>query len=90
MPPGRPGAFWATSGLISLEIDLAMDKLLTAEEVADLLNVTPSCVRKWVSLQFIPTVRLGRLVRFDRLAVERWVKHRSEPGRLQRKIEVEI
>jgi excisionase family DNA binding protein len=67
-----------------------MDKLLKIGEVADLLSVTPSCIRKWVSLQFIPTVRLGRLVRFDRLAVEKWVKTKSDPGRLNRRVEIKM
>jgi len=67
-----------------------MDKLLTTDEVADFLNVTPACVRKWVHLGFIPTVKLGRVVRFERSAIEEWVKAKSELGRLTRRVEVEV
>lgn len=67
-----------------------MDKLLTTDEVADLLSVTPACVRKWVRLGFIPTVRLGRLVRFRGLAIEKWVKKKSDPGRLNRRVKTEV
>jgi excisionase family DNA binding protein len=46
-----------------------MNKLLTTDEVANLLSVKPATIRKWVHLQEIPVVRLGRAVRFkiDRL-----------------------
>jgi len=42
-----------------------MNRLLTTDEVADLLNVKPSTIRKWVHLEQIPVVRLGRAVRFQ-------------------------
>ena len=54
-----------------------MNKLMTTDEVADLLSVKPSTIRKWVHLQEIPVVRLGRAVRFRLDKIEEWVKAKS-------------
>ena len=59
-----------------------MNRLLTTDEVADLLNVKPSTIRKWVHLEQIPVVRLGRAVRFRVEAVEKWVNERSKQPRI--------
>lgn len=58
-----------------------MHKLLTTEEVADLLNVKPATIRKWVHLQEIPVVRLGRAVRFRVDALEDWINERSQTAK---------
>ena len=58
-----------------------MNKLMTTDEVADLLNVRPSTIRKWVHLEQIPVVRLGRAVRFRADALEKWVNERSQQPR---------
>jgi excisionase family DNA binding protein len=56
---------------------LPMTKLLTTDEVASLLSVKPSTIRKWVHLEQIPVVRLGRAVRFRPDKIEEWVKAKS-------------
>lgn len=58
-----------------------MHKLMTTDEVADLLNVRPAPIRKWVHLEQIPVVRLGRSVRFKVDAVEKWVNERCQQAR---------
>ena len=58
-----------------------MEKLLNIQEISDLLGVKPSTVRKWVHLGFIPHVKLGRAVRFDKKVIEDWVTERSREGR---------
>ena len=58
-----------------------MHKLMTTDEVADLLSVKPATIRKWVHLEQIPVVRLGRAVRFQVDAVEKWVYERSHQAR---------
>ncbi len=40
-----------------------MNKLLTPREFAAELNVTVSCVRRWLLLRRIESIRVGRLVR---------------------------
>ena len=50
-----------------------MDRLLTAEEVADGLGVTPQRVWAQARAGRIPHVRLGRYRRFRESAVEKWI-----------------
>ena len=40
-----------------------MENLLTPQEFADALRVTIACVRRWLLLRRIDSVRVGRLVR---------------------------
>ena len=58
-----------------------MEKLLNIQEISDLLGVKPSTVRKWVHLGFIPHVKLGRAVRFEKTTLEKWVSEQSREGR---------
>jgi excisionase family DNA binding protein len=50
------------------------ERLLTADEVADLLQVTPAWVYAQSRSDRIPHVRLGRYVRYRLDAIERWVR----------------
>ena len=54
-----------------------MDQLLTLQQVAEYLNVSPRTVRRLL-LRGLPSVRLGRLVRFRDQDVARWVEARKE------------
>lgn len=60
------------------------EPLLRAEELALLLSVKPSTVYEWARSNFIPHVRLGGCVRFERAAVEKWLAGRREAGRARR------
>jgi len=40
-----------------------MEKLLNVQQFADLLGVTPSCIRRWILERRITIIKLGRLVR---------------------------
>ena len=59
------------------------EKLLTYDQLAEWLQVSPGTLRNWVSQQFIPCVKLGRAVRFDPAVIEQWVRKRTCPGRLR-------
>ena len=48
--------------------------LLTIEETAARLRVTPSCIRRWVLEQRITTTRIGRLVRIPETEVQRIIE----------------
>jgi excisionase family DNA binding protein len=50
-------------------------------QVAELLNVAESTIRKWVHYGFIPHVKLGRAVRFREKEIEAWIEERAEKGR---------
>jgi excisionase family DNA binding protein len=48
-------------------------RLLTAREAAPILRVTRERVYELVRLGLIPSVRLGRQVRFSESALEDWI-----------------
>jgi excisionase family DNA binding protein len=50
------------------------DKLLTADEVADLMRVTRAWVYAETRRNTIPHLRLGRYVRYRRSAIEEWMR----------------
>ena len=53
-------------------------------EVAEYLGVSKWLIYKLIESRDIPFVPFGRLIRFDRLAVDRWVERRTiqaAPGR---------
>ena len=64
-----------------------MDRLLTYQQLAAWLQVSPGTLRNWVSQEFIPFVKVGRVVRFDREAIERSIRKRSNPGRVSLRLD---
>jgi excisionase family DNA binding protein len=48
--------------------------LLTVKEVAFYLRVSPSTVYRMVTLGSIPYFRIGSDIRFERRALERWIR----------------
>ena len=66
-----------------------MERLLTAEQVSDMLQVSKSTVYRWVHYDFIPYIKIGGALRFDEKAVKKWLKARESKGRLRLPIEVE-
>ncbi len=50
-----------------------MEKLLTARQVSELLEVKLSTVYDWVYRGLIPYVKLGRLIRFKKKEIFHWV-----------------
>lgn len=51
-----------------------MEKLLTAKRVSDLLEIKVSTVYDWVGRGVIPYVKIGRLLRFKKAEIFRWVE----------------
>jgi excisionase family DNA binding protein len=45
-------------------------RLLTAAELAHLLGISPRTLRRHVKSGAIPSVRIGRLLRFDPMQIE--------------------
>ncbi len=56
-------------------------KLLTAEEVAELLSVSVSWVRREARAGRLPSIPLGRSVRFRRVSVLEWMAARERASR---------
>lgn len=57
-------------------------------ELSNFLKVKLSTVYYWTHINYVPHVKLGRLVRFRKSEIERWIKQKECKGRLQRKLEV--
>lgn len=50
------------------------DKLLTADDVAELMRVTRAWVYAETRRNALPHLRLGRYVRYRRSAIEAWMR----------------
>jgi excisionase family DNA binding protein len=57
------------------------ERLLTAEEVSELLSVPKTWVLESARSGAIPHVRLGRYVRFSEADVLAWLEECKQPGR---------
>ncbi|MHA1280343.1 MAG: helix-turn-helix domain-containing protein [Candidatus Helarchaeota archaeon] len=66
-----------------------MEKLLTPQEIADILGVQPSTIYQWTHQGYIPHVKIGKFVRFKEKDVEKWVERKEESGRMTKKLAVE-
>ncbi len=55
-------------------------KLLTVQEAAETLRVTPQWVYKMARRGVLPTVRLGRQLRIDAAVLEGWLAEHSSNG----------
>ena len=58
-----------------------MGRYLTAKQLSEILQVSPKTVYDWVSVGFIPHVKVGRSVRFEEEKVRRWLSYRERKGR---------
>jgi len=65
-----------------------MNKLLTKDEVAEMLGVKPSTIYQWTHEGFIPHVKIRNLVRFRQYDIDKWIEDRATDGRRTRKVEV--
>ncbi len=63
--------------MTTLELLQARRGLLTAEELAALLNVSEKTVYRWSKSGVLPSVRIGTLVRFEPAAVSGWLRERG-------------
>ena len=50
-----------------------MERLLTAKQVSELIEVKPSTIYQWVHAGLIPYVKLGKCVRFKKDELFRWI-----------------
>jgi excisionase family DNA binding protein len=51
-----------------------MNRVLTLEEVAELLRVHPTTVYRLLKKSQIPAFRIGSDWRFNQASIERWIK----------------
>ena len=62
----------------ALKKERRFDNLIDVENVAEVLGVAPKTIRKWVSIRFIPFVRVGRRVLFRPKSIELWLNQKEE------------
>jgi len=67
----------------------AMNKLLTPQEVADLLSVRKSTIYQWTHQDYIPHIKLGKFVRFNEDNILQWVEDKSNVGRKRQRVEIQ-
>lgn len=53
------------------------DNLYTIENLSKFLNVPAGTIRDWVYKRQIPFQKLGRLIRFHPLDIQKWLNERS-------------
>ena len=83
----------AHSGAVTASFEsreIPKHRLLTVDDVAARLQVKPRTIYHWVHERYIPSIRLGALIRFDQASVATWVKQRETAGRISRRLEVSI
>lgn len=56
------------------------DRLLTAEEAGDLLQVSAYTMRDWARAGRVPAMRIGRGWRFNRRSLLQWVADQERGG----------
>ena len=54
------------------------EPLISAEEVAEILQVSQKTVLRMASRNEIPSVRVGRMTRFRASAIDAWVRKQME------------
>ncbi len=51
--------------------------LLTIQQASQVTGISPTTLYKWVSHRKIPHIKMGRLVKFDPLKLEEWIKQQT-------------
>ena len=52
-------------------------RYLTVKELSEYLGIPRHTIYCWISMRKIPFVKMGRLVRFDIEAIQKWVQQRK-------------
>ena len=58
--------------------DVTMAKIMTTKEVARYLRLHEITVGKYAAEGKIPAIRIGRVWRFDKEAIDRWISEGME------------
>ena len=53
------------------------DNLINVETTAEVLGVAPKTVRKWVSIHYIPYLKIGSRVLFRPKSLELWLNQKE-------------
>jgi len=67
-----------------------VEKLLTIEQLSELIQISRSTLYEWTHCGFIPHYKLPKGVRFKISEVDLWLMKRSVKGRGQYKVAIDI
>ena len=56
-------------------------EIMTVADVADYLRIKTSTVYEWAANGKLPGVKVGRLWRFERSEIEKWVRENRKGGK---------
>lgn len=65
------------------------NEIMDINEVSAYLKVSKRTVYKWVSQRMIPSIKIGRLLRFRKEDIETWLEGRIRDAEERRKIDIE-
>ena len=65
-----------------------MVKMLSPEQVSDMLEVKVSTIYQWTHQRFIPHIKLGRFVRFREDEIETWLAENQRKSLARVEIEL--
>lgn len=68
-----------TTGKAAMRLETS--EYLTLSELCQWLKVKPATVYDWTHTGFIPHLKLGRLLRFERAAIAAWLADQERGGR---------
>lgn len=64
-----------------------MEKLLTIEQLSELILISRSTLYEWTHAKFIPYYKFPNWVRFKMSEIEIWLKKRRKKGRISYKLD---
>ena len=65
-----------------------MEKLLTVEQLSELIQISRSTLYEWTHCGFIPHYKFPKGVRFREVEIDKWMQQRLRKGRNKFKIKV--
>jgi len=68
-------------GEFSHTIKRDMEKLLTVNDICELLQVKKPLVYKWVHYGYVPHIKIGNVLRFKESKIDQWISNREKRGR---------
>jgi len=77
------------NGGLTIRHQVNMERLLTIEDVCELLQISKSLIYKWVHYGFVPHIKIGTKLRFKESQIENWLKRREHKGRKLLRITIE-
>ena len=67
-----------------------MEKLLTIQQLSELIQVSRNTIYEWTHISFIPHYKFPKGVRFRVSDIEKWLKDKKRKGRNTREIKINI